>query len=170
MGVVVYKSNQKKMAPHSIDGVLGMLHSTSASAKTFGQSNMTSSDQLVQQGQQQSVQSRNELLQDHMNQLTDPTGNSTLGQKGDGPTQIIKTLPAKEVVVMPKIDWDRKDGLDDSWWTRYQAPVPKFERFSQDLASNIAKQPSIKNIKDMGSIPGFHPRFDPLVGYRGFLS
>ena len=158
------------MAPHSIEGVLGMLHSTSASAKTFGQSNMTSSDQLVQQGQQQSFQANNELLQNHMSQLNDPIGNSTLGQKGDASTQIVKTLPAREVVVIPNIDWDKKDGLDDSWWTRYQAPVPSFERFSIDHSANTVKQKTASEGAYQGAKLDFPIKFDPMMRLGSFLS
>ena len=160
------------MATHGIDDTLNMLHGTSESAKLFGQSNMVSKDQLVAQGQQQTMQTRNDLMQDHMKQLMDPLGNSTMSQKGDAPTQIIKTLPAREVVVIPNIDWDRKDGLDDSWWTRYQAPVPKFEKFSySDPSMKTLKQISAKDAGErLGTIPDFHVRFDPMFRFRSFLS
>jgi hypothetical protein len=150
----------------SIDGTLSMLHGTSESAKLFGQSNITSSDQLVQQGQQQTAQMNNELMQKHLNELMAPTGNSTL----DASKQIIKVLPAREIVVMPNSERDTGNCLEDSWWTRYPVPVPKFEKFSNTQALNSAKAISAKDVKDLGKIPDFHVRFDPSFGYRNFLS
>lgn len=154
------------MDPHSVNGTLNLLQGTSESAKLFGQTNMPSNDQLVLQGQQQTAQANNELFQKHLNELMTPIGNSTL----DASKQIIKMLPAREVVIMPKSDTEGTNCLGDSWWTRYPVPIPKYEKFSNTQALNSAKSISAKDVKGLGTVPDFHVKFDPLFGYRNFLS
>ena len=159
------------MAPHAIDSTLGMLQGTSESAKLFGQSNIASKDQLVAQGQVQTAQGYNGLLQQHNDELMQSLGNSTLQQKGDPSSQIIKTLPAREIVLTPTMDdGDGIDRLSESWWTRYPAPVPRFEKFSNNPSIGAGKLISAKDVKGLEPVPGFHVKFDPAFGYRNFLS
>jgi len=155
----------------NIDQVFNMLHNTSSSVQSFGKTNGVTNEQMATQAQALNAKANADLAQKQIDELLNPDGTSTLGRPGDPSTQIIRRLPAREIVVFPQHNFKNEHCLSQSWWTRYMAPVPKFEKFSEKLySSNKNVGQSANDAQKPDSVPNFPIHFDRMLGYRKFLS
>ena len=155
---------------NAIDDQMTMMNNASVGVKTLAAQNAVTADQLEARGVSQDELIRNQLYEKQLQELLDPDQYSTVGQTGDAAHQNIKILPPRDVIVIPKINWENTSCFSESWWTRTLAPVPKFEKFHEKAPTYNNSTVSIKDMKFPPAVPNFPIHFDRMMGFREFLS
>ena len=158
--------------PNDMDKLMGVMHDSSASSASYTAANVVTKDQLIANGDATTAQAAMDLLDKEMQELMQADPSSTVGQPGDPSTQKYIYAPPRNVIVMPKIHWDKPSCHSESWWSKKLLPVPKGE---VDLSGFVRKKmvaPGVteKDAKYPPSIPNFPIKYDRLMGYREFLS
>lgn len=158
--------------PNDLDQLLSTTKDSSTALKSFSDQNGVSKDQLLADGDAATAQQAMQLIDQEMRELMQDDPSSTVGQPGDASTQKFIYAPPRNVIVMPKIHWNKPACYSDSWWTRQIAPTPKSEMDFTHLVRKKLPPPGIseKDLKYPPSIKNFPITFDRMLGYREFLS
>lgn len=156
--------------PNEIDNQMNLMGQASVGVQSMTATHGVTAGQIQAQGSVDAQQAMQVLLERQMRELMQPDANSTIGQAGDASGQKIVIGPARDVIVMPRIDWENPPCYSESWWTRHMAPVPRFEMFHERKVPAPATGLSMRDIKYPPTVPNFPIHFDRLMGYREFLS
>ena len=157
---------------NDMDNLMSSLQDSSSTMATHAAENTVTKDQLIATGEQATAQQAISLLDQEFQELMQADPTSTIGQPGDPSTQKYVYAPPRDVIIMPKINWNKPSCHSESWWSKKFLPVPKKE---MDLSGLVKKKPpppgiSEKDAKYPPSIPNFPITFDRMLGYREFLS
>jgi hypothetical protein len=164
------------MAPNAIDQQMNLLHDTSVGLKDMTQTNGVRVDQIGQVQNAQGAMYQQQLQEQQLAEFLKASPFSTVGQPGDNTNQRIVVLPPKTVIMMPPVsdaaNAKYNECLSNSWWTKSIAPAPKFEHADSRLVvpRNGITTPDASKANPTVHVPNFPIQFDPMVGYREFLS
>ena len=151
---------------NAIDDQMSIMTDASTGVHALTSSQGITTDQINARGATDADTAMRALMERQMKELMEPDANTTLGQASEK----IVIGPAREIIVMPKVDLDNPRCYSDSWWIRNLAPVPKFELIHDRKPPAPPIGLSEKDIKYPPGVHNFPIYIDRMMGYKQFLS